>query len=418
MIFTAVWLVTTPLITTLFDGKKYVPYTFYSVFTAMLCFLALRYTPQGIISEIILCVGSACMGHIFASSCYSFFMVLNNTEKFYSMILAVFIPRLFMLLKPVMNSPDQRIDISNLTIMLLLFILLGCSFLYRNNTAMMPDNTNIKPPPKSYTLMLLVFAILALNDVIAPAVIHAVKIRLGIPFEPLYFAGTLLGLGIILIFQKMRKSELYNILNLSFAFAVLGFMSSSFSLINRFYGGISFLFFGASYILGFVNIYYLAGFMAKKFQSVPFYRIGISLSSVFYFIAIFTTKFLDNLKNENFNDTMVLSTFASVIILITFLFSTPFFIKNLSSGEWMDDTYRVDITHETRLAAKLKDYNLSPREIETCQKLLDGFTLRQIAAIMGISFSTVNTYCNSIYKKLKINSRTELVVMLKEYNLK
>lgn len=416
IIFTAVWLITTPIITVFFNGRKYVPYTFYSVIIGLLCFVILRFTPAGLLSTIVLCIGSACIGHIFASSCYSFFMVLNNTEKFYSMLLAVLIPKLFMLLKPLLNKPDKEVDTSNIIILILLVILLICSFLYRNNISDMPERTDISPPKKAYSLMLLVFAILALNDVVAPAVINATLVRYKISFEPLYFSGVVCGILIIIIFQKVLKIELYYILNLSFASAALGFVSCTLSITNRFYGAVSFLLFGLSYALGFVNIYYLAGFMAKKFQSVIFYRVGIALSSVFYFTAMFATNLLNNLKNDYFNDTIALSAFISVIILIIFLFLTPFFLKNLSSREWMDDTYRIDITHETRLSAKLKDYSLSPREIETCQKLLDGYTLRQIAAIMGISFSTVNTYCNSIYKKLSINSRTELVVMLKEYN--
>ena len=122
IIFTAIWLITTPAITILFNGEKYVSYTFYSVIAAILCFFTLRFTPAGIISEIILCIGSACIGHIFASSCYSFFMVLNNTEKFYSMLLAVFIPKLFMVLKPILNKPDIEIDTANFIILILLYL--------------------------------------------------------------------------------------------------------------------------------------------------------------------------------------------------------------------------------------------------------------------------------------------------------
>lgn len=411
-----VWLITTPAITWLSNGRDYIPRTYIAVTLAIISFFSLRYSPSGLVSEILLCLGSGCMGYIFASSCYSFFMVLNNTEKFYSMLFAVIIPKLFLLLKPVLNKPDIRVDFANVIILVLLIALLICTFLYRNNTSEMPERTDIKPPRRAYSLMLLVFAVLALNDVVAPAVISAALTKHSIPFAPLYFIGAVLGVIIILIFQKFLKTELYYILNLSFAFAAMGFVSVALSIANSFYAALSFLFFGLSYTLGFVNIYYLAGFMAKKFQSVIFYKIGIALSSVFYFLAIIATFLINKLKEDYFNDAMALSAFVSIIILITFLFLTPFFIKNLSSMEWMDDTYRIDITHESRLDARLKDYCLSPREIETCHKLLDGFTLRQIAAIMGISFSTVNTYCNSIYRKMKINSRTELVVMLKEYS--
>lgn len=420
LIFTLVWLIAFPTISVLFDGRKYIPYTFYSVIFAMVSFVVLRFTPVGIISEIILCIASVCMGHIFASSCYAFFMILNNAEKFYSIILAIVVPKAFLALKPIINSPNNRIDISSILIFVLIIILLICTFINRNNIDILPLNekTDTPPPKKVYSLLLLVFAVFTLNDVIAPTLISITLLKLNILFEPIYFMGIVSGAVLILLCQKIFYVSLYNMLNLSFVFAALGFVSSALSVLNGFYGTLSFLFFGLSYVLGFVNIYYLAGLMIKKFQSIFFYRILMTLLSVFYFLAIFAANLFMILKNEYYYETLAFSTFTSIVILIIVLFSTPFFIKNLNSEEWMDDSYRIDITHETRLNAKLKDFGLAPREIETCQKLLAGCTLRQIAALMGISFSTVNTYCNNIYKKLNINSRIELLVLLKEYQSK
>ncbi|NMC57718.1 MAG: helix-turn-helix transcriptional regulator [Eubacteriaceae bacterium] len=418
LFFTAVWLTAVPFIVIFFSEHKYMRFTFYSVITAIFCFVLLRFTPAGLVSESILFVGSACMGHIFASSCYSFFMILNNAEKFYSMLLAVFIPKLFLLIKPVLNKPHVQVDISNIIIFILLFVLLVCTFLYRNNVDKISDKTNITPPKNAYALMALIFVVLALNDVIAPTVISVTLTKFNISFELFYFLGITFGIIFVLLFQRLLRLELYSILNLSFALAALGFISGALSIINSVYGVLSFVFFGLSYSLGIVNIYYLAGFMAKKFQSGTFYKTVILLYSAYYFLSILTAQQLNNHPINYINDTVVLFAFISVIILIIFLALTPYFIMTVSSKEWMDDTYRIDITHETRLTAKLYDYKLSPREIETCQKLLVGYTLKQIAAIMGISFSTVNTYCTSIYKKLSINSRAELMVLLKEYSIK
>jgi len=260
----------------------------------------------------------------------------------------------------------------------------------------------------------LVFVVLTLNDVIAPAGLRLTGSILNISIEPLYFSGVFIGAIFIIVFQRFFKIGLYNVLNLSFAFISMGFITSILSLEIKIFGVISLIFFGLSYILGLVNIYYLAGIMAKKFQSVTFYRVGITLSSLYYIIAIIFTGVLDKANDQN---TVILTSFISVCILISFLFLTPYFIKNLCSGEWMDDSYRNDVTHDDRLTAKLKEYSLSPREIETCLKLLEGYTLRQIAVMMNISYPTVNTYCNSIYKKININSRTELLVLLQKYNI-
>ena len=87
----------------------------------------------------------------------------------------------------------------------------------------------------------------------------------------------------------------------------------------------------------------------------------------------------------------------------------------LYSGEWIDDSYREDISQESRLEAKLKDYKLTPAEVEVCLLLLEGYTLRQISGMQSKAYSTINTYCTSIYRKLKINSRVELLLLLQEY---
>ncbi len=417
LLFTSVWLLSGAVAGLFLNGKNFSRLAFYSVVTAIAGFVSMRFTPAGFVSDLILAVSSAAIGYLFASYCYAFFMVLNNAEKFYAMLLAVFIPKLLMLLKPLLNKPEIEIDGANILVFIFLMVLLCCAFLNfkRKTTPVTAEKENSKPPAKAYSLMLLVFAVLALNDVIAPAVVKSIREKLEIGFEPYYFAGVVLGIIIIVFFQIVLKKELYYLINLSFACAALGFVSSALCISNGFYAYVSFVFFGLSYTLGFVNIYYLAGFMAKKFRSIVFYRVGIALSSVFYLAAIFVTQLLERMHGGSFENMVALFAFSSVVILVLFLFSTPFFLKNLSSREWMDDTYRIDITHETRLSAKLKDYNLSPREIETCEKLLEGFTLRQIGAMMGISFSTVNTYCSSIYKKLNINSRTELLVMFREY---
>ena len=73
------------------------------------------------------------------------------------------------------------------------------------------------------------------------------------------------------------------------------------------------------------------------------------------------------------------------------------------------------MTFESRLRARLRELNLSPKETEVCELLLRGYTLRQTAAMLEIAYSTANTYCTSLYRKLGINSRTELTLLFKEY---
>ena len=52
---------------------------------------------------------------------------------------------------------------------------------------------------------------------------------------------------------------------------------------------------------------------------------------------------------------------------------------------------------------------LTRRESETLNLISRGYTYKEIAALMGVSVSTVQTYIKSIYSKLSVNSRGEAV---------
>jgi DNA-binding CsgD family transcriptional regulator len=57
---------------------------------------------------------------------------------------------------------------------------------------------------------------------------------------------------------------------------------------------------------------------------------------------------------------------------------------------------------------------LTQRELETCQLLLEGYTLKETSKQLGIKYSTVNTYMTSLYRKLGVNSRAELIICYKD----
>lgn len=53
---------------------------------------------------------------------------------------------------------------------------------------------------------------------------------------------------------------------------------------------------------------------------------------------------------------------------------------------------------------------LTPRETDLYHMLLEGYTLKEAAMELSIKYSTANTHMTAIYKKLKINSRAELII--------
>ncbi len=75
----------------------------------------------------------------------------------------------------------------------------------------------------------------------------------------------------------------------------------------------------------------------------------------------------------------------------------------------------------TQLIQKPKDeceiilsFDLTNREREVAEKLLDGKSYAQIGQSLNISLSTVKTHCSNIYFKLKISNRYELFRIVSE----
>ena len=64
------------------------------------------------------------------------------------------------------------------------------------------------------------------------------------------------------------------------------------------------------------------------------------------------------------------------------------------------------------------DYErLTPRESEVLTYLSKGFTIKEIANLMGIKWFTVNDHIKSIYKKLNVSSRAEAAVLASKQGL-
>ena len=56
-----------------------------------------------------------------------------------------------------------------------------------------------------------------------------------------------------------------------------------------------------------------------------------------------------------------------------------------------------------------KDYDLSPREIDVLQLLVDGLTKKEIADELCIAYTTVDSHVQKIYRKLHVHSATQAV---------
>lgn len=99
--------------------------------------------------------------------------------------------------------------------------------------------------------------------------------------------------------------------------------------------------------------------------------------------------------------------------MILFMLVFPFMAKAQYENDWARDSHYTDVNNDRFYL--IGRHDLSKRETEVCKLLLQGYTLRQISGILSIAYPTVNTYCTSVYRKLGINSRAELLLMFKDY---
>lgn len=53
---------------------------------------------------------------------------------------------------------------------------------------------------------------------------------------------------------------------------------------------------------------------------------------------------------------------------------------------------------------------LTPREKDTYLLLIEGYTLKEIAEQLSVSYSTANTHQANIYRKLGVNTKAEIII--------
>ncbi len=60
-------------------------------------------------------------------------------------------------------------------------------------------------------------------------------------------------------------------------------------------------------------------------------------------------------------------------------------------------------------------YNLTPREIEVANLILNGYSNKQIAELLSLALATVKTHIYRIFSKMNISSRTEMFVEIGQW---
>ncbi|HOJ10730.1 MAG TPA: LuxR C-terminal-related transcriptional regulator [Clostridiales bacterium] len=414
-IFTFLYPLATTASVFLLDLKKFLPFVKYSAIVGIIGILINTITSNTVILYIGTTITAIAMGNILASIDYGFFMVMNNLERLYSVSIGIFISKIMLVAKVIFADTNYENGIFNVLPLVGFLPILICAWLYGKTTEDERFEPGKKTELRDYTVLILACFVFLFNDFLAPALWRSITSIASLTLNTYHVIGVLLGIVITLFLHLILHCNICYILNFSFAILTMGFVINAFGSNGEEWILLQVLLFGVSYSMGFVSIYYMMGIIAKKSRSIIFFRVGIFSVAIFYILG---SSIISAIKDVNSAALLSAIALISVGIILIIFTLTPLLTKILHSAEWLDDLYRSDVTHTSRLTARLTELKLTPREIEVCVLLLDGYTMRQISSLINIAYSTVNTYCTSIYRKLGINSRTELVVMFSEYAVK
>lgn len=254
-------------------------------------------------------------------------------------------------------------------------------------------------------LLLLAFCAFLLQGVLELSLLRYLLV-----FDPssLYpiLAGGAVGLALGFFFLKSRRFLLTDGLYFAFWLTSLG------ALLLFFIAETAVLFvlaalFACSHVLALFSLYYILGVYTKKYRNITFYDLGALLSSLAYASSLLLPLLFPFSFPANASYWALI--FLSVPLLLFAAF--PLFLLRQNQKEWLLDLRRDEVTNASPLDAFFTEHHLSKREREVAYLLLKGRTLRQIAGELVLSYPTINTYQTSLYRKLGINSRAELLLL-------
>lgn len=349
------------------------------------------------------------------SSCtlINYVFILNNTEKFYSMLLSSFLISLISILLPWKGNSLAFKGSNMIFSFALVAIALAATIFYKKEDIKTPEEKcRIDMPFRTYLTFVFSIAYFILCKGIGKAILNITEGLVNVNVMHWFCAGGITGGIIFLLVHAYMKKSIHVGWNITFGSLTMGLVFNAASENRPEYIILFALLLGIASSIGMINVYYMLGVIGKKYDSMKYVRLSLIFIGIFGIIAgVMLGNFVTNVNTIEASVTV--SVLSAAVMLFMLIFS-PLLSDTIYSDDWMKDSDCMEINNDSD--SIFKKYEMTPREIEVCKLLLQGNTLRQISAMLAISYPTVNTYCTSIYRKLGINSRTELLILFKDYS--
>jgi DNA-binding CsgD family transcriptional regulator/uncharacterized protein YhhL (DUF1145 family) len=393
--------------------KQYVKVSRIAAAVIIASMLSFYLLPGTFLKIIMAIIGSAGIGCFNICILIPIVFTLNNTEKLYAVVAGNALIQLVALFREHSRNSAAALIVS----MVLLVCSLGAALFLKaggGQDAMEEPADKPELHPRVYLSLVFNCAIVVLCKGAGRGILNIASAGVDLPVLMWYYLGGLAGCVVYVVTYAFTKKAYIWLGNITFSTIAIGLLCNAF--VPQAAGlAIPFaLLLGTGSTLGMINMYYITGIIAKKYDSMRHLRLSILVIGLCGGLAGITVgNFI------SWNGTFGISIAASVVsavVMLAFMFVSPIMAQADYVNDWGRDSNNTDIS--SGQLSVFAQCGLSKREGEVCELLLQGYTLRQISAILSIAYSTVNTYCTSAYKKLGINSRTELLLRFKDYLVK
>jgi len=355
------------------------------------------------------------LGLVNASILMPFVFALNNTEKLYAVVGSNVLINLLSLFQESNKGNYLQSNKDMILSFVILVIALSAVLFFKESC--IPAESNDKPlnkmefRPRIYLTLFFncLFAIMCKGA--GKGVLNITAGSSSIPVLIWYYIGGLAGCLIYILIYAFSKRSIHLAWNITFGCLAMGLLCNAFSVQLKRQAVVFAILLGIGSTIGMINMYYILGVIGKKYNSLRYIRLSILFIGIFGGVAGVAVGNLI-IKINTFEISIVASIVSTAVMMLLLVMS-PLLTQTYYGDEWAKDSEKMEIDNEN--LQMFKKYQLSKREIEVCKLLLQGYTLRQISAMLSIAYPTVNTYCTSLYRKLEINSRTELLILFKDY---
>ena len=385
------------------------------IIAGMSVFLLVPSAAAQLISAIIIAIFLGCVN---TSILMPFVFSLNNTEKLYAVVGSNLLISLISLFQNSSYGNNLKGQ-DNLLLSFVILIIALSSVLFFKKEDILPEhaNNNVttpKIPSRIYLLLFFNCAFAILGKGVGTGVLNITAGLFGNSVIFLYYIGGLVGCLIFFSIYALTSKAFVLLGNIGFAFISMGFFCNAFAAqapqMVMFFA----VFLGVGNSVGMINLYYIIGIIGRKYQSMRYLKMSIIFIGIFGGASGVAVGNLIHVANTS--EIALIASLISVSVLMLFMIFSPLFVQEKYYSDWARDSSMMEIDNEHLYL--FKEYQLSKREIEVCKLLIQGYTLRQISAMLSIAYSTVNTHCTCVYRKLNINSRAELLILFKDYIVK